>query len=158
MITDELILMLDKFEAGTGKAPTKILCGAAAFEKLVCEATDDWGADRYLEPNINRDGYVARFMGIPIQVIHNPNVLEDDKIYVFNEPDEDYYKPIYETQWWARSPHNNLIVDDLVPPKGFERYYYGQWNTAVQKEEELADISEDALMSVLNGGGFNAVA
>ena len=31
-------------------------------------------------------------------------------------------------------------------------------NGAVQKEEELADISEDALMSVLNGGGFNAVA
>ena len=44
MMTDELILMLDKFEAGTGKAPTKILCGEAAFEKLVCEATDDWGA------------------------------------------------------------------------------------------------------------------
>ena len=69
-----------------------------------------------------------------------------------------YYKPVYETQWWARRPYNDLIVDDLVPPKGFERYYYGQWNTAVQKEEELADISEDALMSVLNGGGFNAVA
>lgn len=158
MMTDELILMLDKFEAGTGKAPTKIICGEAAFEKLRREATDDWGADRYLEPNINRDGYVARFMGIPIQVIHNSNVLEDDKIYVFNEPDENYYKPVYETQWWARRPYNDLIVDDLVPPKGFERYYYGQWNTAAQKEEELADINEDDLMSVLNGGGFNAVA
>lgn len=106
MMTDELILMLDKFEAGTGKAPTKILCGEAAFEKLRREATDDWGADRYLEPNINRDGYVARFMGIPIQVIHNPNVLEDDKIYVFNEPEENYFKPVYETQWWARRPYN----------------------------------------------------
>ena len=155
MMTDELILMLDKFEAGTGKAPTKIFCGKAAFEKLCREAT--------LELNINRDdGYIARFMGIPIQVIHNPNVLEDDKIYVFNEADEDYCKPIYETRWWAHSPYyttyNNLIVDDLVPPKGFERYYYGQWNTAAQKEEGLADINEDDLMSVLNGGGFNAVA
>lgn len=158
MTTDEIILMLDRFEASTGKAPTKILCGEAAFEKLRREATDDWGADRYLEPNINRDGDVARFMGIPIQVIHNPNVLEDDKIYIVNDPDEDYYKPVYETLWCARNPHNNLIVDDLVPPKGFERHYYGQWNTAVQEEEELADINEDDLMSVLNGGGFNVVA
>lgn len=158
MMTDELILMLDKFEAGTDKAPTKVLCGEAAFEKLRREATDDWGADRYLEPNINRDGYVARFMGIPIQVIHDPNVLEDDKIYVLNEPNEDYYKPIQYTHWWARHPYDGLIIDDLVPPKGFERYYYGRWDTAVTKDEEPTDISEDALMSVLNGGGFNAVA
>lgn len=157
MMTDELILMLDKFEAGTGKPPTKIICGEGAFEKLRREATDDWGADRYLEPN-NRDGYIAKFMGIPIQVIRDNNVLENDKIYVLNEPVGDYYKPIQYTHWWTRSPFNNLIVDDLVPPEGFERYYYGQWNTAAQREEELADISEDALMSVLNGGGFNAVA
>lgn len=156
MMTDELIMMLDKFEAGTGKTPTKIICGEAAFEKLRCEAIDDWGADRYLEPN-NRDGYIAQFMGIPIQVTRDNNVLENDKIYVLNEPVEDCYKPIRYTQWWAWQPYDDLIVDDLVPPKGFERYYYGQWNTAVQKEKELADISEDALMSILNGGGFKAV-
>lgn len=157
MMTDELIMMLDKFEAGTGKPSTKIICGEAAFEKLRREATDDWGADRYLEPN-NRDGYTAEFMGIPIQVIRDNNVLENDKIYVLNEPVEDYYKPIRYTQWWVRRPYDDLVVDGLVPPKGFERYYYGQWNTAAQREEELADISEDALMSVLNGGGFNVVA
>lgn len=81
MMTDELIMMLDKFEAGTGKPPTKIICGEAAFEKLRREATDDWGADRYLEPN-NRDGYIAEFMGIPIQVIRDNNVLENEPIKV----------------------------------------------------------------------------
>lgn len=97
MMTDELILMLDKFEAWAGKAPTKTLCG-----------------------------------------------------------EEDYYKPIQYTQRWAR--RTDFFIDDLVPSKGFERYYYGKLDTAVTKEEELTDISEDALMSVLNGGGFNAVA
>lgn len=85
MITEELILMLGKFEEFTGKTPAKILFGEAAFEKIRRETTD------------------------------------------------------------------------FVSPNGFERYYYGQWNTAVQNEEEFADISEDDYMSILNGGGFNAV-
>lgn len=140
MMIDELALMLDKFKEDTGKVPTKIICGEKAFEKLRREAIDDWGADRYLEPNINRDGYVARFAGIPIQVVYDNNVLKDDKIYVFNELTEDCYSPVR-----------------YIYSEGFERYCYGQWNTVVQNEENLADISENVWMSVLNGGGFNAV-
>lgn len=151
MMTDELILMLDKFEVGIGKRPTKIICGETAFEKLRREAINDWGADRYLEPNINRDGDIAKFMDIPIQVIHNPNVLEDDKIYVVSEPGDVYYKPIQGTHWWVRQSCGDFTKD-------FERHYYGKWNTVVQKEEELTDISDDVLMSILNGGGFNATA
>lgn len=50
MMTDELMLMLDTFTARTGKTPTNILCGEAAFEKLRRAVVDDWDAERYLEP------------------------------------------------------------------------------------------------------------
>lgn len=168
MMTDELTLMLNKFEAGTGKHPTKIICGGTAFEKLCREANDTWGADRYIEPN-HGDGYVAKFMGIPIQVIHNQNHLEDDKIYVLSEPEEELYNPIANTQWYVRKPTNNLFVDDLVDEfrdfrikrnDAFVAHYYGRWayDNVVAKHEEEVEIDDSALMSVLNGGGFRAVA
>lgn len=168
MMTDELMLMLDKFTAGTGKTPTNIICGEAAFEKLRHEAVDDWGAERYLEPNVNHDGYVVRFMGIPIQVVHDPNVMETDKVYVFNKPEEEY-NPINGTKWWVRKPYGNTIVDDLVDDfrdfqikrhDAFDTFYYGKWayDNMVTKEKPEEDIDESAFMSILNGGGFNAVA
>ena len=168
MMTDELTLMLNKFEAGTGKHPTKIICGDAAFEKLCREANDTWGADRYIEPN-PRDGYVAKFMGIPIQVIHNQNHLEDDKIYVLSEPEETH-RPIGDGYWWARKPDNNLIIDDLIDDfrdfrvkrnDAFAAHYYGRWaydNVVAKHEVEEVEIDDNALRSVLNGGGFRAVA
>lgn len=139
MMTDELILRIDKFETDIGKATKRIFCGKAAFEKLCREAIDDRGANRYLEPN-SGTGYVAKFMGIPIQIIHNTNVLEDDKIYLVPGPDEDCYEPIHETPWRSHRPYNNLFVDDLVPR-----------DVVVQNEEEPADIDEVYFMSVLNG-------
>lgn len=186
MKTDELFLMLDKFTADTGKYPNKIICGEEAFEKLRKEANDDWGAERYLEPNYDANGYVAKFTGIPIQVIHNTDALEADKIYILNEPD-DYgaFKPIRMTQWWARRPNGGLVVDDIVDEvartpngmgykirhdDGFMTHYYGNWqyNNPVStnarydnvgsKPEGDVEISDTDLMAVLNGGGFNAVA
>jgi len=186
MMMDELTRMLDKFEAGSGKRPTKILCGELAFQKLRREAFDDLGTDRYLEPNIDTDGCVARFMGIPVQVVHNTNAMEADKIYILSEPAEEVYQPYhpYEpVQWFRRDPYKGLIYDDIVEAAqeavhdfrvkrddAFAAHYYGRWvyeNTVsenarytgvrVNREEE-ADISDDDLMAVLNGGGFNAVA
>lgn len=181
MKMDELFLMLDKFTADTGKYPNKIICGEEAFEKLRKEANDDWGAERYLEPNYDANGYMAKFAGIPIQVIHNTNALEADKIYMLNEPD-DVFKPIRMTQWWARRPNGDLIVDDIVDEiarnpvykirhdDGFMAHYYGKWlytntvsesaryNNIDKPVDEEIDISGADLMAVLNGGGFNAVA
>lgn len=185
MKTDELFLMLDKFTADTGKYPNKIICGEEAFEKLRKEANDDWGAERYLEPNYDVNGYVAKFAGVPIQVIHNTNALEADKIYMLNEPDDDVFKPIRMTQWWERRPNGDLVIDDIVDEvartpngmgyeirhdDGFMAHYYGKWlysntvsenarygKTTTPVDEEI-DISDADLMAVLNGGGFNAVA
>lgn len=166
MMTDELTLMLNKFEAGTGKHPTKIICGDAAFEKLCREANDTWGADRYIEPN-PRDGYVAKFMGIPIQVIHNQNHLEDDKIYVLSEPEETH-RPIGDGHWWVRNQAYDPINDYVAKfdkaryfNDAFAAHYYGRWaydNVVAKHEVEEAEIDDNALMSVLNGGGFRAVA
>lgn len=159
-MTDELILMLAKFIAGTGKTPTNIVCGEAAFEKLRQEATDDWGADRYLEPNVIRDGYVARFMGIPIEVIYDTNVMEADRVYVFNKPYEDYHVQVKGAQWWGRRFYWDLIAGDIVDEIG-RNPNYGEWLYSMSMRphpvDEEIDISDADLMAVLNGGGFNAV-
>lgn len=63
----------------------------------------------------------------------------------------------YVQTWWGGDT-GLFIVDDCVPSKDFLAYYYGKWDTDVTKENEPPNISEDALMSVLNGGGFNAVS
>ena len=58
MMTDELIMMLDKFEAGTGKPPTKIICGEAAFEKLrrMCTAARNGSTENYVGAEVYRTG------------------------------------------------------------------------------------------------------
>ena len=105
--------------------------------------------------------------GIPIQVVHDPNVMETDKVYVFNKPEEEY-NPINGTKWWVRKPYGNTIVDDLVDDfrdfqikrhDAFDTFYYGKWayDNMVTKEKPEEDIDESAFMSILNGGGFNAV-
>ena len=147
MMTKQLIQMIDRLAADKHIAPTKILLGSAAYEKLRREE-DDWIYSRYLQLN-KKDNCVPKFIGIPIQVISEHNVSERDAVYLITGSEED----LCETRWRGK-----CLYGDFEAPSGFAAHYWNGWYTDHTGDGEHSDISDDALMSVLNGGGFNAVA
>lgn len=155
---DELFVMLEKFQGKRGTMPTKIVCGETAFKEILHECNERFEAYRYIEPTDRRDCQ-AQFMGIPIQIIRSQDPAEDVTIYLTDELQFEYEPNTWD---WLRRP---LYRDLTTMATEFERHYLGDWTyttttNAVYKkpDEECDDISDEALMSVLNGGGFTAVA
>lgn len=132
--------MLAEFEYKTGKYATKIYCGAKALVSLLkyCNNHELGYFDRF-EPYV--DGRI-KYMGIPIEVVHNPNIGEE--FIVTNE-----------SEWTPHlhSPHD-LYIDDLVQRhrEWFEPIYYGEWDVNKVSslfDEEIDDIDDADLMSIL---------
>ena len=166
MKIDDIFLMLRQYEAKTGRPATKIICGETVFKTLKQEAVDDWDAGRYLEPNY-QDGCVARFMGIPVQVIHDPkNDPNGDNIYIVSDPVEDPCMPVGIPRLDGHIHRNRLIVDDIIErisPLSFSyspHAFYGDWisqNITIEPKDEPDEVNEADLLSILNGGGYQAI-
>ncbi len=176
--TEELIKAIDEFAINNGRHPGKIICGRQVFDKLRREAMVEFHP-RHLEPNYNEAP--ATFMGIPVEVVERGvNGVNDDMVYVLpeREYEPDYgwlptnlkkYQDIRGNTWWARAPQyahmdygyvnpftlirDKFIGVDFAKDKDFTAYY-DNWET---EEEDLPDVSEEALTAILNGGGFRAV-
>lgn len=166
MKADDIFLMFRQYEAETGRPATKIVCSETVFKTLKQEAVDDWDAMRYLEPNY-QDGCVARFMGIPVQVIHDlKNDPNGDKIYIVSDPIEDPCMFVGVPRLDGHIHRHCLIVDDIIErisPLSFSyspRAFYGDWisqNTTVEPKDEPDEVNEADLLSILNGGGYQAI-
>lgn len=179
--TEELVKAIDQFAANNDAYPGKIICGRRIFDMLRREATVDLHP-RHLEPNYN--DAPAAFMGIPVEVVeHGTYGVNDDMVYILpeREYEPDYgwpptnlkkYQDIRGNTWWTRAPRYEeytpfqavyaqrpLIRDEFVGVDFAKdrdlTAYYGNWKT---EEEDLPDVSDEALAAVLNGGGFRVVA
>lgn len=184
--TEELIKFIDEFATRNGAYPGKIVCGRRVFDKLRREATVDLHP-RHLEPNYNDAPAAFMGIPVEVvEATVNANaedMFNDDMVYILpeREYEPDYglpptnlkkYQDIRGNTWWTRAPRYEeytpfqavyaqrpLIRDEFV---GIDfakdrdlTAYYGNWKT---EEEDLPDVSDEALAAVLNGGGFRVVA
>ena len=122
---------------------TRIICSEECFNKLRKEATLDFPL-----PGHHSTGHVGEFKGVPIQIATGAGV-RDDQIYVVAE------------QEYVHLRHD--LRHDLSPTYSpYYTTYEVNLRDCFEKSEsdrdDPVDIKDDDLMSVLNGGGFNATA
>lgn len=146
MNIEDVIAAIDETYRRTGgRMPVRLICGRKLFQTLCDEAKIEYDVGNVM---------TAKFYGIPITVVHNTELIEDDKIIVvpenWNGTGQTTGTTGYCYDWW------NL-------PTYWERdpYYPQPWNPAFQTrhlgtpmKDSMDDIniSEEEFLKILNGG------
>ena len=158
-----LLHLIDHTTQRIGPTPLEIICNRRTLRMLVDEDLEH-GVDRLIEISCDVSPLATyRFCGIPINVVHE-KVIEDGKFAVM--PQRQYtmdwpialeyngesligkYKTDTEDRFWEFRPYE---------AEDYERLH-DLAVANVRKKEEPQDIDDAKLLSILNGGGFNAVA
>lgn len=160
-----LLDIIDHIIRHNGPTPLEIICNRRTLDMLVHEDLEH-KVDRLIEISCDASPLATyRFCGIPINVVHE-KVIEDGKFAVI--PQRQYtmewpialeyngksligkYKTDTEDRFWEFPPYEE---------EDYERLYdLAVANIRKKGREEPQDIDDAKLLSILNGGGFNAVA
>lgn len=159
----KLLQLIEHTTQRIGPTPLEIICNRRTLRMLVHEDLEH-RVDRLIEISCDVSPLATyRFCGIPINVVHE-KVIEDGKFAVMAKRQPtmagptvlDYngksligkYKTDTEDRFWKFTPYE---------AEDYERLY-DLAVANIRKKEEPQDIDDDKLLSILNGGGFNAVA
>ena len=181
MIKD-LLHLIDHVTRHNGPTPLEIICNRRTLRMLVKEDLEH-RVDRLIEILCDASPLATyRFCGIPINVVHE-EVIEDGKFAVIPQRQYTMEWPIaieyndesligkYKTDTGDRfwEFHKSLIgkyktdtADGFWEFRPYEAEDYERLHDLavanIRKKEEPQDIDDAKLLSILNGGGFNAVA
>lgn len=161
----KLLELIDHVTRHNGPTPLEIICNRRTLRMLAHEDLEH-RVDRVVEVSYDTSTFATyRFCGIPIHVV-NDEAIEDGKFAVVanRQPTMawhtvlDYdgkgligkYKTDTEDRFWEFPPYEE---------EDYERLYdLAVANIRKKGREEPQDIDDAKLLSILNGGGFNAVA
>lgn len=109
-----------------GRMPARLICGQKLFRTLCDEAKIE----------VYDAGMAAKFYGIPITVVYDMNLVEEDKMIVVPENWDciDYTTTYHYCDWWNKPD-------------------YTQFQTQLKDASDDINISEEEFLKILNGSG-----
>ena len=162
MIKD-LLHLIDHVTRHNGPTPLEIICNRRTLRMLVKEDLEH-RVDRLIEILCDASPLATyRFCGIPINVV-NDEVLKDGKFAVMAKRQPTMVGPTvldYNGKGLI-GKYKTDTADGFWEFRPYEAEDYERLHDLavanIRKKEEPQDIDDAKLLSILNGGGFNAVA
>lgn len=146
--------VLQEFDRLDDEFDHRIVCGAAAFNTLRAEIER---IEHHYNPLTMTTEY--GYMGIPLTIVQREDRDEDQEFQIISTRrglpfNYDPFKG-FRVKRYIDDEIESFVVDDIV-----DAYIQPDWTKYspwAKSQNESKEISDDDLMAVLNGGGYQAV-
>lgn len=158
VLLDELHKLIWKYEMEAGTLPNEITITKSVMRDFMREVTEL--RDGFEHTFDTQDGIIGKYQGIPVKVAYGDD--NDKRIIVTGE--RNYFEPVYMARPVTYAPKDDHYqyyrTFDFLPENGKYAIMARIDTAPVGQKEDDQDIgiTDEQLVDLLNGGGFNAVS